>query len=194
MQVARLSDAQLEMEVRQLGGSPEGRTRAELEAAAVAAALARRVRGNGAAPFMSDLGDEESEDDAEEAGLLTQDVASATHHLLRDITPRLRVAVLMGGPGREAPQSLASARTVVDALRTRPHPEQMEQLEAALEEVRAHLARPCHAEYCDGAQQPLLCSFASRHHGPETLHTQCGAVFRRACRARWTECARAASR
>ena len=87
---------------------------------------------------MEDLCDE---DDAEAAagGLLQQDVASATHHLLRDITPRVRVAVLMGGPGREAPQSLASARTVVDALRTRPHPEQMAQLEAALDTVRRWL-------------------------------------------------------
>lgn len=67
---------------------------------------------------------------------------SATHMLLTPPTPRLRVAVIAGGPSAEAPVSLESARTVLDMLRTRPHPEQAAQLGVALMQVRSPLRRP----------------------------------------------------
>eukprot|EP00892_Ulva_mutabilis_P002530 jgi/Ulvmu1/12278/UM087_0012.1 len=56
------------------------------------------------------------------------DIHSATHMLLTQPTPRLRVAVITGGPSAEDAVSLESARTVLDMLRTRPHPEQAAQL------------------------------------------------------------------
>lgn len=60
---------------------------------------------------------------------------SNTHMLLTEATPRIRVAVITGGPSGEASLSLESARTVVDALQTRLHPSQAAGLEATLERV-----------------------------------------------------------
>lgn len=65
---------------------------------------------------------------------------SATHMLLTQATPRLRIAVIAGGPSAEAPVSLESARTVVDALQTRPHLVQAAGLAATLERVLSLLA------------------------------------------------------
>lgn len=64
------------------------------------------------------------------------DLHSASHMLLTPPTPRLRVAVITGGPSRESAVSLESARTVLDMLRTRPHPEQAAQLGMTLMQVR----------------------------------------------------------
>jgi hypothetical protein len=61
---------------------------------------------------------------------------SPTHMLLTQATQRLRVGVITGGPSAEAAVSLASARTVVDALQTRPHVAQAAGLSAALEQVQ----------------------------------------------------------
>lgn len=60
---------------------------------------------------------------------------SISHMLLTHRDRRLRVAVITGGPSAEASVSLESARTVVDALQTRPHAQQAAALQATLAQV-----------------------------------------------------------
>jgi hypothetical protein len=57
---------------------------------------------------------------------------NCTHLMLTQITERVRVAVIAGGPLPEAALSLSSARTVVHALQTQPFAEQQQQLEEYL--------------------------------------------------------------
>ena len=68
---------------------------------------------------------------------------SNSHLLLMHATQRLRVAVITGGPSAEASVSLESARTVVDALQTRPHPQQAAGLQASLAQVLTQHAPVC---------------------------------------------------
>jgi D-alanine-D-alanine ligase-like ATP-grasp enzyme len=124
-QVARMSNEEIAGELKRLGITPEGLSRPELEGSLVTASW--QVQARKEAQLREFVGDEEEV----EAGPKHR-ICSSTYHMLTSLTQRLRVAVICGGPSREAPQSLASARTLVDALRTQPFPEQQEQLEAIL--------------------------------------------------------------
>lgn len=66
---------------------------------------------------------------------------NCTHLMLMQITERVRVAVIAGGPSPQAALSLASARTVVQALQTQPFAEQQQQLEEYLRTVCFELLR-----------------------------------------------------
>jgi D-alanine-D-alanine ligase-like ATP-grasp enzyme len=126
-QVARMSNEEIAGELQRLGITAEGLSRPELEGNLVTASWQVQARKEAQ---LRDLVDVEEE---QEEGPKHQ-IFSSTYHMLTSLTQRLRVAVICGGPNRESPQSLASARTVVDALRTQPFPEQQEQLEAILYE------------------------------------------------------------
>lgn len=69
-------------------------------------------------------------------------IGSIRHLLLTEDLPRVRVAVITGGPSAEAAISLNSARTVLDMLRTRPLPDQAAELRDVLESVRPSLFVP----------------------------------------------------
>lgn len=128
-----MSRPQLEDELERRGepAAPEA-TLSDLEDRLVEHLVRERANAG------SDAGGPEAAGGPEPAGALPRfDLHSATHMLLTQPTPRLRVAVIAGGPSGEAAVSLESARTVLDMLRTRPHAEQAAQLGMALMMVRS---------------------------------------------------------
>jgi hypothetical protein len=125
------------------------REQAELEYGADAQ-LSEAFDSSGLEPIvMSDILDNDEEggassshrgddEDEGEQGGVPYAIAGPAHFLLRQRVPRTRVAAVFGGgPAPYAATGLASARTLVDMLRTRPFPSQKAEIDAFLEKARA---------------------------------------------------------
>ena len=138
VQAMLLSRPQLEDELERRGEpAPPEATLSELEDRLVEHLVRERSSGSD--------GPTAEEQEVMAPGDMPQfELHSATHMLLTPPTPRLRVAVITGGPSAEASVSLESARTVLDMLRTRPHPEQAAQLGIALMQVCCPLVASAH--------------------------------------------------